>query len=66
LRSYTHDHANRLTQVVSGTLTTSFTYNGAGDRVAKTVDGVTSDYVLDPAAGLTQVLQETTAGQATS
>jgi YD repeat-containing protein len=52
LRSYTHDHANRLTQVVSGTLTTSFTYNGAGDRVAKTVDGVTSDYVLDPAAGL--------------
>jgi len=31
--------------------------------VAKTVDGVTTDYVLDPAAGLTQVLQETTAGQ---
>jgi hypothetical protein len=40
--------------------------NGAGDRVAKTVDGVTTAYVLDPAAGLTQVLQETTAGQATS
>ena len=40
--------------------------NGAGDRVARTVDGVTTDYVLDPAAGLTQVLQETTAGQATS
>jgi hypothetical protein len=34
--------------------------------VAKTVDGVTTDYVLDPAAGLTQVLQESTAGQATS
>ena len=34
--------------------------------MAKTVDGVTTDYVLDPAAGLTQVLQETTAGQATS
>jgi RHS repeat-associated protein len=66
LRSYTYDHANRLTQVVSGTLTTQFTYNGAGDRVAKTVDGVTTDYVLDPAAGLTQVLQETTGGQATA
>jgi len=52
--------------VVSGTLTTGFTYNGAGDRVAKSVDGVTTDYVLDPAAGLTQVLQETTGGQATS
>jgi RHS repeat-associated protein len=66
VRTYTYDHANRLTQVVSGTLTTSFTYNGAGDRVAKTVDSVTTEYVLDPAAGLIQVLQETTAGQATN
>jgi len=66
LRSYSYDHANRLVQVVSGTLTTDFAYNGAGDRVARTVDGVTTDYVLDPAAGLTQVLQETTAGQTTS
>jgi RHS repeat-associated protein len=66
LRSYTYDHANRLTQVVSGTLTTGFTYNGAGDRVAKTVDSVETWYTLDPAAGLTQVLQETTGGQTTS
>jgi YD repeat-containing protein len=74
VRTYTYDHANRLTQVANGTLATEFTYNGAGDRVAKTVDGVTTDYVLDgstglttgPAAGLTQVLQGTTAGQTTS
>ena len=74
MRSYGYDHANQLTSVTSGTLTTGFTYpstllragNGAGDRVAKTVDGVTTDYVLDSAAGLTQVLQETTAGQATA
>ena len=66
VRSYSYDHANRLTQVVSGTLTTEFTYNGAGDRVAKTVDGVTTDYVLDPAAGLTQVLVESTGGQQTA
>ena len=65
-QTYTYDHANRLTQVVSGTLTTGFTYNGAGDRVSRTVDGVTTDYVLDPAAGLTQVLQETTNSQTTS
>jgi RHS repeat-associated protein len=72
--TYTYDHANRLTQVVNGTLTTQFTYNGVGDRVTKTVDGVTTDYVLDastglttgPAAGLTQVLQDTTAGQTQS
>jgi RHS repeat-associated protein len=45
-----------------------------GDRVAKTVDGVTTDYVLDgsaglttgPAAGLTQVLVESTGGQQTA
>ena len=66
LRSYAYDHANRLVQVVSGTLTTQFMYNGAGDRVAKTVDGVTTDYVLDPAAGLTQVLVESTGGQQTA
>jgi RHS repeat-associated protein len=66
VRSYTYDHANRLTQVVSGTLTTQFVYNGAGDRVARTVDGVTTGYMLDAAAGLTQVLQETTGGQVTS
>ncbi len=53
-------------QVVSGTLTTEFSYNGAGDRVAKTVNGVTTDYVLDPAAGLTQVLVESTGGQQTA
>ena len=66
VRTYSYDHANRMVQVVSGTLTTQFAYNGAGDRVAKTVDGVTTDYVLDPAAGLTQVLQETTGGQTQS
>jgi RHS repeat-associated protein len=47
-------------------LTTEFAYNGLGDRVAKTVNGVTTDYVLDPAAGLTQVLQGTTDGQTQS
>ncbi len=66
VRSYAYDHANRLVQVVSGTLTTEFAYNGAGDRVAKTVNGVTTDYVLDPAAGLTQVLVESTGGQQTA
>ena len=65
-RTYEYDHANRVTSVTSGTLTTAFTYNGAGDRVAKTVDGVTTDYVLDPAAGLTQVLVESTGGESTS
>ena len=51
---------------MGGTLTTEFSYNGAGDRVAKAVDGVSTAYVLDPAAGLTQVLVESTGGESTS
>ncbi len=65
VRSYSYDHADRLVRVVSGTSTTEFAYDGVGDRVAKTVNGVTTDYVLDPAAGLTQVLVERTGGQTT-
>jgi uncharacterized protein RhaS with RHS repeats len=34
LRTYTYDHANRLTQVVSGTLTTGFTYPSASSGQA--------------------------------
>jgi hypothetical protein len=37
VRSYSYDHANRLTQVVSGTLTTGFTYpsTGSGQLTAR-------------------------------
>jgi RHS repeat-associated protein len=73
--NYQYDAANRLTSVNGQAYTWDNNGNpstgsgqatGAGDRVAKTVDGLTTAYVLDPAAGLTQVLQETTAGQTTS
>jgi YD repeat-containing protein len=37
VRTYEYDHANRLVEVVSGTLTTSFTYNGDGHRMSRTV-----------------------------
>jgi RHS repeat-associated protein len=64
-RTFTYDGGNRLTQVVSGTLTTQFTYNGDGHRVTKMVGGTQTRYTLDPAAGLAQVLVETTGGQST-
>ncbi|MEN4013951.1 MAG: hypothetical protein ROW48_18120 [Bellilinea sp.] len=35
----------------------NYGYNGLGNRVSQTVNGVTTDYVLDQAAGLVQVLQ---------
>ena len=42
---------------VSGSgLSASYEYNGLGDRVSQTVDSVTTDYTLDIASGLTQVL----------
>jgi hypothetical protein len=68
MRSYTYDHANRLTQI-TGTLTTQYAYNGDGARtcgepsrtISKTVDGATSDYVLDLAASLPVVISDTEA-----
>jgi RHS repeat-associated protein len=61
-RTFTYDTENRLTSVVSGGITSTFKYNGDGDRYAQTVNGITTDYVLDP-VGLAQVLMETTGGQ---
>jgi RHS repeat-associated protein/uncharacterized repeat protein (TIGR01451 family) len=61
VRSYTYDHANRLTQVTQGSQTTQFAYNGDGDRTSKTVDGDTTQYVLDLATSLPVVVSDTEA-----
>lgn len=61
-RTFTYDSENRLASVVEGGTTTSFSYNGDGDRYAQTIGGTTTDYVLDP-VGLAQVLVETAGGQ---
>jgi hypothetical protein len=51
--------------VTSGTLTTTFEYDGLGNRTAQTVDGVTTDYVLDVAGGLPEVIVATVGGAST-
>ncbi|HUW94675.1 MAG TPA: type IV secretion protein Rhs, partial [Anaerolineae bacterium] len=56
-----YDHANRLTQVTEGSLTTQFAYNGDGVRTGKTVAGDTTEYVLDLAAALPVVISDTEA-----
>ncbi|MBI1877523.1 MAG: hypothetical protein HYR94_04710 [Chloroflexi bacterium] len=61
-RTFTYDSADRLTSVISGSVTSQFTYNGDGDRMAQIVAGVTTSYALDP-SGLAQVLIESTGGQ---
>jgi len=56
VRTYTWDGANRLVQVVSGTLATQYSYNADGLRVEQSVDGDSTEFVWNPAAGLAQVL----------
>lgn len=62
--TYTYDIANRLTGVseADGTVLT-FEYDIFGNRTAKTVDGETAEYLVDP-FGLGNVLTEIAAGGA--
>jgi RHS repeat-associated protein len=58
--SYTYNHANRLVGVAQGNTQVQYAYNGNGDRVRETANGVTTHYVLDLNLGLTQVLEDGT------
>jgi YD repeat-containing protein len=65
--TYTYDAENRLTALQAGsTVLGTYAYDGAGDRVSKTVAGATTAYTLDLASGLPQVLSETTGSATTS
>jgi RHS repeat-associated protein len=56
---------NCLVEVVSGTLTAEYQYNGDNDRVRQVVGGATTDYTLD-VLGLSDVLVEHSGGNATA
>jgi RHS repeat-associated protein len=58
--TYTYDSANRLTAVSNQSSAVSFAYNGQGDRISQTVGITTTNYILDLAGGLTQVLDDGT------
>ncbi len=60
IKTYTYDHANRLSSVSGPQPTSSYEYNGLGDRLSQTVNSVTTNYTLDLASGLTQVLSDGT------
>jgi len=55
-----HDVANRLTSAANGSSAGAYGYTGLGDRITPTVNGATTNYTLDIAAGLTQVLSDST------
>jgi RHS repeat-associated protein len=61
--TYHYDSANRLSAVEQETYSESYAYNGLGDRVSQTANGVTTQYTLDLNSGLTQVLTENTPGE---
>jgi RHS repeat-associated protein len=63
--AYSYDYANRLVEVISGTRTITYTYNGDGVRVGKCVNGTCTTYVQDITVPLPVVLVETTDGQDT-
>ena len=60
VNTYTYNSANRLLSVADGSSTTSYVYNGDGDRLRETVNGSTTDFTMDLNAGLTQVLSDGT------
>jgi RHS repeat-associated protein len=57
--SFVYDFENRLTQSTIGGATSQYRYDGRGNRLAKTVAGTTTRYVLDVNRQLTNVLAET-------
>jgi hypothetical protein len=59
-KTNTYNYANRLTQVVSGTDTYLYVYNGLGDRLQSVLNGTATTYSLDLNSGLTQVLADGT------
>jgi YD repeat-containing protein len=59
-RNFSYDHADRLVALSDQGSDYSFAYNSLGDRYQQTLDGDTTTYALDLAAGLTQVLSDGT------
>jgi RHS repeat-associated protein len=56
--TYTYDHANRLITATQGGDSYSFAYYGLGDRLQQTVNSVSTNYTLDLAAHLTEVISD--------
>jgi RHS repeat-associated protein len=64
-RSYAFNAANRLVSVDGG-LTSSFVYDGDGNRISQSAGSLKQNYVNDIAAGLPVVLQDAIGGGPTS
>ena len=54
--TYSYDSANRLTVINKTDTAIKYRYNGQGDRIQQTANGMENNYTLDLNCGLTQVL----------
>jgi RHS repeat-associated protein len=63
-RAFAYDFENRVKSMNSGSTTVTLVYDGDGNRVAKTVGGVTTRYLVDDQnpTGYAQVVEESVAG----
>lgn len=63
--TYSYDFKHRLIGITGNNLNISLVYNGDGDLVRKTVNGITTDYLVDSnnITGLHQVVEEIQNGQ---
>jgi RHS repeat-associated protein len=59
---YGYDQANRLTSYTNGATTASYTYNGDGLRMTKTVSGTPSSFAWDPSGSLPLLVNEGSTG----
>jgi RHS repeat-associated protein len=60
VNAYEYDSANRLISFTNATTTVTYRYNGLGDRLQETVNGITTTFTMDLNAGLTQALSDGT------
>jgi RHS repeat-associated protein len=66
-KTFTYDFENRLKSMTAGSIAVTIQYDADGNRVAKTVNGVTTRYLVDDLnpTGYAQVVEEVTAGAVT-
>jgi RHS repeat-associated protein len=66
-KTFTYDFENRLKSMTAGSVAVTIQYDADGNRVAKTVNGVTTRYLVDDLnpTGYAQVVEEVTAGAVT-
>ncbi len=63
---YSYDERNLLTSVVTPSDYILYAYNCLGQRVSKTIDGVTTSYIVDPSQNVFQTVQERSGGAITT